>query len=154
MADSDKRLDAVEDELKLLKGEVKRTLVDLWALIMKEDSPLQDNLDGLRNKRRNREEPSRELLAVTDAETSGLERKKMEALEEEIKSLREGALEQARALASAPGPQPGPAPGSEFTPHMPGVGYPAPGMYPANPGPGLPPPKPNPRGPGLHLRLP
>ena len=154
MADSDKRLDAVEDELKLLKGEVKRTLVDLSALIMKEDSPLQDNLDGLRNKRRNREEPSRELLAVTDAETSGLERKKMEALEEEIKSLREGALEQARALAWAPGPQPGPASGSEFTPHMPGVGYPAPGMYPANPGPGLPPPKPNPRGPGLHLRLP
>lgn len=98
MADSDKRLDAVEDELKLLKGEVKRTLVDLWALIMKEDSPLQDNLDGLRNKRRNREEPSSSLLAVTDAETSGLERKKMEALEEEIKSLREGALEQARAL--------------------------------------------------------
>ena len=44
MAESDKRLEVLEDELKLLKGEVKRTLVDLRAIVMKEDSPLNERL--------------------------------------------------------------------------------------------------------------
>ena len=47
MAEADsKRLGALEDELKLLKGEGKRTLVDLRAFIMREDSPLNDKAGG------------------------------------------------------------------------------------------------------------
>jgi hypothetical protein len=42
MAESDTRLEILEDEVKVLKGEVKRTLVDLRALLMREDSPLGD----------------------------------------------------------------------------------------------------------------
>ena len=42
MAGSDKRIEVLEDELKLLKGEVKRTLVDLRAFVMREDSPIND----------------------------------------------------------------------------------------------------------------
>ncbi len=40
MAETDTRLETLEDEVKVLKGEVKRTLVDLRALLMREDSPL------------------------------------------------------------------------------------------------------------------
>ena len=40
MAENDTRLETLEDEVKVLKGEVKRTLVDLRALLMREDSPL------------------------------------------------------------------------------------------------------------------
>jgi len=40
MAETDIRLETLEDEVKVLKGEVKRTLVDLRALLMREDSPL------------------------------------------------------------------------------------------------------------------
>ena len=39
MAENDTRLETLEDEVKVLKGEVKRTLVDLRALLMREDSP-------------------------------------------------------------------------------------------------------------------
>jgi hypothetical protein len=42
MAESDTRLETLEDEVKVLKGEVKRTLVDLRALLMREDSPLAE----------------------------------------------------------------------------------------------------------------
>lgn len=40
MAESETRLETLEDEVKVLKGEVKRTLVDLRELLMREDSPL------------------------------------------------------------------------------------------------------------------
>ncbi len=40
MADGDQRIEVLEDEMKVLKGEVSRTLVDLRALLMREDSPL------------------------------------------------------------------------------------------------------------------
>ncbi|HZA21845.1 MAG TPA: hypothetical protein VFA32_04450, partial [Dehalococcoidia bacterium] len=40
MAESETRLETLEDEVRVLKGEVKRTLVDLRALLMSEDSPL------------------------------------------------------------------------------------------------------------------
>ena len=43
MAESDTRLETLEDEVKVLKGEVKRTLVDLRALLMKENSPLGES---------------------------------------------------------------------------------------------------------------
>jgi hypothetical protein len=48
MAESDTRLETLEDEVKVLKGEVKRTLVDLRALLMREDSPLGDGALGRR----------------------------------------------------------------------------------------------------------
>ena len=45
MAEVDtKRLDILEEELKLLKSEMKRTLVDIRAFIMKEDSPLNERM--------------------------------------------------------------------------------------------------------------
>ena len=43
MAENDVRLESLEDEVKVLKGEVKRTLVDLRALLMREDSPLGES---------------------------------------------------------------------------------------------------------------
>ena len=43
MAEGDTRIETLEDELKVLKGEVRRTLVDLRALLMREDSPLNEN---------------------------------------------------------------------------------------------------------------
>lgn len=42
MADADTRIETLEDEIKVLKGEVRRTLVDLRALLMREDSPLNE----------------------------------------------------------------------------------------------------------------
>ena len=42
MAENDTRVDNLEDEVKILKGEVRRTLVDLRALLMREDSPLNE----------------------------------------------------------------------------------------------------------------
>ena len=45
MAEVDaKRLDILEEELKFLKSEMKRTLVDIRAFIMKEDSPLNERI--------------------------------------------------------------------------------------------------------------
>ena len=47
MAD-DQKLEVLEEEIKVLKGEVRRTLVDLRALVMRADSPLNDNSLGRR----------------------------------------------------------------------------------------------------------
>jgi hypothetical protein len=44
MAESDTRLETLEDEVKVLKGEFKRTLVDLRALLMREDLPWEMEL--------------------------------------------------------------------------------------------------------------
>ena len=44
MAESETRLETLEDEVRVLKGEVKRTLVDLRALLMREDSPLGEKV--------------------------------------------------------------------------------------------------------------
>ena len=48
MADVDTRVETLEDEVKVLKGEVRRTLVDLRALLMREDSPLNEKTFGRR----------------------------------------------------------------------------------------------------------
>ena len=48
MADVDTRVETLEDEIKVLKGEVRRTLVDLRALLMREDSPLNEESFGRR----------------------------------------------------------------------------------------------------------
>lgn len=42
MAEGDTRIETLEGELKVLKGEVRRTLVDLRKLLMREDSPLNE----------------------------------------------------------------------------------------------------------------
>jgi len=44
MAETETRLEILEDEVKVLKGEVKRTLVDLRSLLMLEDSPLGEGV--------------------------------------------------------------------------------------------------------------
>jgi hypothetical protein len=48
MAERETRLEILEDEVKVLKGEVKRTPVELRALLMREDSPLGDGALGRR----------------------------------------------------------------------------------------------------------
>ncbi len=48
MADSETRLETLEDEVKVLKSQVKRTLVDLKALLMKVNSP-DSNPTGRQN---------------------------------------------------------------------------------------------------------
>ncbi len=48
MADRETRLETLEDEVKILKGEVKRTMVDLKALLMKVNSP-DSNPTGRQN---------------------------------------------------------------------------------------------------------
>ena len=40
MPEGEQRIEVLEDEMKVLKGEVSRTLIDLRALLMREDSPL------------------------------------------------------------------------------------------------------------------
>ena len=47
MAD-DQKLEVLEEEIKVLKGEVRRTLVDLRALVMRADSPLNESGVGRR----------------------------------------------------------------------------------------------------------
>ena len=42
MAEGDQKIKILEEETKVLKGEIRRILVDLRALIMREDSPLND----------------------------------------------------------------------------------------------------------------
>ena len=49
MAENDTRVESLEDEVKVLKGEVRRTLVDLRALLMREDSPLNEGSLGRRS---------------------------------------------------------------------------------------------------------
>ena len=46
MAEVDTRIETVEEEIKVLKGEIRRTLVDLRALLMREDSPLNERTIG------------------------------------------------------------------------------------------------------------
>lgn len=41
--DTENRINELENELKLLKGEVKKTLVDLRAFVMRQDSPLNES---------------------------------------------------------------------------------------------------------------
>ena len=42
MAESDEKVDRLEEDLKMLKTEVQRTLVDLRAIVMQEDAPLSE----------------------------------------------------------------------------------------------------------------
>ena len=82
MAGSDKRLEVMEDELKLLKGEVKRTLVDIRAFMMREDSPLNERMSS--GPAPSAKPPVQTEVIVKDKD----EGRRMESLEDELKYLR------------------------------------------------------------------
>lgn len=107
MADSDTRLETLEDEVKVLKGEVKRTLVDLRALLMKENSPLREGGFARRS-------------AMADQSSNGGRSEKgvTEVVNLNVAiptpappPVAEPAMVGAPAPAPEPPPQPGPAPG-------------------------------------------
>ena len=69
MAEVDTRIESLEDEIKVLKGEVRRTLVDLRALLMREDSPLNEGTFGRSTALKNMEadgEPTLTRKEVSD----------------------------------------------------------------------------------------
>ena len=66
MADADSRIETLEDEIKVLKGEVRRTLVDLRALLMREDSPLNDSGGGRRAALSERDPEDQVLVARSE----------------------------------------------------------------------------------------
>ncbi len=117
MAESDTRLETLEDEVKVLKGEVKRTLVDLRALLMREDSPLADAGFSRRAPAPEPPAPKKEVAEVVT-----------------------------EVVAPTPVVQPEPAP-VEATPPTPVTASPGPSAPPeappipvmASPGPGVPP---------------
>ncbi len=90
MAADDQKLETLEEEIKVLKGEVRRTLVDLRALVMREDSPLSESAYGRR-------------AALADMasgdELPAVRRQTTETIRQEV----------ADQPAAAPAPQPPPA---------------------------------------------
>ncbi len=90
MPSSDKRLEVLEDELKLLKGEVKRTLVDLRAFVMREDSPLNDRLT------------MGPAPAPVAQERNAAADPRMAVMEEELRVLRQQKAEPSDPTPSAP----------------------------------------------------
>ncbi len=118
MAETDTRLETLEDEVKVLKGEVKRTLVDLRALLMREDSPLGEAAIAKRMAMQN------QIPAPANEEPNPVE------------AVANQPVAQAPAsppAAPAPAPSPGPGPGAPPQPvAMPGPGpMPGPGASPA-----------------------
>ena len=79
MAIDEKRLDILEEELTLLKAEMKRTLIDIRAFIMREDSPLNERMSlsaaGTTTER---------IITKEIVEDKG----KVQALEQELRSLK------------------------------------------------------------------
>ena len=147
MAGSDQRLEVLEDELKLLKGEVKRTLVDLRAFVMAEDSPLNERVGYTRDAEKERPErmavmevsqaPVAPPVAppVAQDRSSDAERR-VDLLEDELKAVR-------RERPESPNPQ---QPAVPLVPgHLPpyGMGYP-PQTMPGYPMPPQPPQMPSP----------
>ena len=109
----DKRVEVLEEELKLLKGEVKRTLVDLRAFIMREDSPLNERLDMAAAGGGE----SAQRIVQPRVVVEGGDSSRVEALESELRSLR-------NQVNAAPPPQPnmgGPFPSPFQVPDMPQV---------------------------------
>jgi hypothetical protein len=68
MAESETRLETLEDEVRVLKGEVKRTLVDLRALLMSEDSPLGQKVSTRRAPKGAAEAPDGTVAGPTQEE--------------------------------------------------------------------------------------
>ena len=127
MADVDSRMETLEDEVKVLKGEVRRTLVDLRALLMREDSPLNEGSFGRRAA----------LMEGDTGEAPVIAQKEVSDM------VRRETMEQARAVAQD---NPPPAPPAATTPVAPvppnaGVGMVGQGFpqsYPSAPQPVMP----------------
>ena len=100
MAESDTRLETLEDEVKVLKGEVKRTLVDLRALLMREDSPLGE---GALTRRATTPAPSPDSL-ITPAEIPA---------PAPVPDPSPAPSMEIAAPGPGPGPEPGPPPGPQ-----------------------------------------
>ena len=118
MAEVDSRVEALEDEIKVLKGEVRRTLVDLRALLMREDSPLHEGTFG-------------RSAALQDMETGGeptITRKEVSEM------VRQETAEAARPPVPDTNPQSPPPPTNPAQPVSQGVGMAIPG----SPFPGMP----------------
>ena len=115
MVESDTRIETLEDEIKVLKGEVRRTLVDLRALLMREDSPLNEGTFG-------------RPAALQDAEVGGepmLTRKEVtEMVRQETADVARPAVQDTQPPSPPPSANPG-----QSVPQ--GVGM-------ANPGPAFP----------------
>ena len=143
MAD-DQKLEVLEEEIKVLKGEVRRTLVDLRALVMRADSPLNGNSVGRRGAMSD---------LAPEEEAPAIRREPAETVRQEVAELvapvspPPSPVAQPASEAAAP-PAPGPAVG--FAPPGPPAGMPpgmpmqAPPMWPATPMYQPPPPAPPP----------
>jgi hypothetical protein len=106
MADSDNRLDTVEDELKVLKGEVRRTLVDLRALLMRADSPMNEASIGRRDALPDRDPRDEPQPAKTEMS---------QVIQQEAAPA---------PVAAPPAPAPAPAPPAAAGPGQPPAGGP------------------------------
>ena len=105
MADSDTRLETLEDEVKVLKGEVKRTLVDLRAMLMKENSPLGEGSFARRSAMANQSSNGgRSEKGVTEVATVTV------VGPTPAPPVAEPAVVGTPAPAPEPPPEPGPAP--------------------------------------------
>ena len=144
MAENDTRLETLEDEIKVLKGEVKRTLVDLRALLMREDSPLAEA--GFSRRAPAPEPPApkkevTEVVAEVVAPTPIVQPEPAPVAAAAPTPVAAppgpgpGAPPVAPPTPPAPVPGPGPAPGSFPAAVVPQAAAPPPQAYPA-PGPG------------------
>ncbi len=146
MAENDTRIETLEDEVKVLKGEVKRTLVDLRALLMREDSPLAEAGFSRRAPAPEPPAPKKEVSEVVTevvAPTPVVQPEPAPVAAAPPTPVTAppgpGAFPGAPPTPPAPAPGPGPAPDSfsapvapqDFT--LPPQAYPAPGP---GPGPG------------------
>ena len=125
---SDKRLETFQDELKLLKGEVRQVLLDLRAYVMQAETPIQELV--LREGRKS-----------DDHDASQVQR-----LEREVKKMREASAGNVSAptaqTANSDEPVPTGAPrrGYAAAEVQSGPGWPAPSQYPEALPPYYPPP--------------
>ena len=121
MADVDTRVETLEDEIKVLKGEVRRTLVDLRALLMREDSPLNEGSFGRRAALlEGDEEPQ-----VTKREISDVVRQ--ESSDQVLPAIQQ-VPQQSPGSGASPLPPASPNAGMGYA--APGVGVPAPFVAP------------------------
>lgn len=118
MAEPTARLEALESEMRLLKGEIKKTLVDLRAVVMKAEGPLGEGATLVMNANRS-------------AETETRMERRMEAMEGANRESREiadrasrVASQAAQAVPAAPLSQGSGGPGYSNPP----VDYQPPGM--------------------------
>ena len=138
MAESDTRLETLEDEVKVLKGEVKRTLVDLRALLMREDSPLAEAGFSHRTAAPEPPAPKKEANEVVAEVVAPAP-----VVQPEPAAV---AAAPPTPVAAPPGPGPGAPPGAPPTPPTPGPGpgpVPPPAAFPTAVAPqaGAPPPQ-------------